>query len=122
MALWFAFSEADVQDWGCWTIFLLPLALPLSLLLVWCLFRLVRLWNMRLSGKCPRCRIRPTVAAVYNVCASCGCEYDKWGNLVKEAPKPVLDTLDLARFTPQRDAPGRREDSQEFKTGGAVQN
>ncbi len=120
MAPWFAFDETDVQDWGCWTIFVLPLVLPLGALLVLFLSRLVRRWNMRLVDKCPRCRVRSTVVVVYNVCGNCGCEYDKWGNVLKEAPEPRLDALDLARFTPQQSTPDRRESSPEFKPRGEV--
>jgi hypothetical protein len=83
----------------CWAFLLTP-PLLLAFYLVVCI---IRLWNTRPTDQCPRCRAAPRVLDVHNVCWHCGCEYDKWGNLLKEpSPPPQLDALDLARFDAKR--------------------
>jgi hypothetical protein len=68
-----------------------------------CVFRLIQWWNSRPVTRCPRCRgTSPTFMQDYNVCRRCGWEYDKWGNLVREAPVPPdLNEINLAPFAPR---------------------
>jgi hypothetical protein len=109
----FAFSEIDLCGWIC-------VALPLALLSVLCVCRFIRWWNMQPVNKCPRCWARPTSLDVYNVCWDCGCEYDKWGCILREAVGPPLDELDLARFSPGCYLLHSGKGSAEFKSSGEV--
>jgi hypothetical protein len=68
-----------------------PAWLPL---LIWA----IRRWNSRPTDGCPRCGKPPPVLDVRNHCWNCECEYDKWGNLLKEADPPDFRNFDLARF------------------------
>ena len=100
-----------------YTVLLAPVVLVLLIVLLFS----VRWWNTRPTNKCPHCRARPPALDIYNVCDKCGCEYDKWGNILKDAPGPLpLDKLDLARFNPRGDRPQQNQGSQDFKTGGEV--
>jgi hypothetical protein len=110
MAPLFAFGDIDVCGLVCWLISVWPLVLLSCCFLLYA----VRWWNALPTSRCPRCKTEPIELAVYNECGSCGCEYDKWGNILKDAeesPPLQMNGLDLARFTPQREG-----DLAKFKT------
>ena len=113
MALCFAFINVDVCGLICG-------ALPVVLVSIACVCRFIRWWNMQPTSRCPRCRAVPPVLDIYNFCWKCGCEYDKWGCILKDAVRPPLDDLDLARFSPRQNPSQRGEGLQEFKTDGEV--
>jgi hypothetical protein len=89
-----AASDSDVVGWGC------PLVVVLLLALLVAVFMCVRLWRwVAPVTRCPRCNDEPDIVDLYNRCVYCGCEYDKWGNFLKEQPPPPqLDAFDLAPF------------------------
>lgn len=112
----FALIDSDVCGWVCGLVVLSPL-----LFLCWCAaLYLVRWRNALPTDKCPRCRSVPSTLDVHNVCENCCCEFDKWGNILSDAPPPRLDELDLAPFNPRCDRSDCGEGSPEFKTGGEV--
>jgi hypothetical protein len=79
----------------------------------------IRWWISRPASKCPRCKAAPPAMDVVNRCWQCGCEYDKWGNLLKEAATPQLDDLDLARFCAKRNPAG--PDNDRYQRSGLTQ-
>jgi hypothetical protein len=113
----FAFSDFDLSGLICWIIMFWPV-----LLLSLCtLLFVLRWWNALPTNKCPRCRAEPPALDVHNVCWKCGCVYDKWGNILKDAlGPPHLNEVDLARFTPRGNTANRGEGSPEFKADGEV--
>src|SRR5438552_1124675 len=95
----------------CASPFLLGLALWLDR---WC--------HTHQITRCPRCKMQPPVMDTCNVCLSCGCGYDKWGNLWIEENPVLLRNLDLSYFKPRRsvlragcERVCRRELSQDIK-------
>jgi hypothetical protein len=115
----FAFTDSftvGVDICYC-TVLLAPVVLVLLIVLLFS----VRWWNTRPINKCPHCRTRPTALDIHNKCWKCGCEYDKWGNILEDAPGPLrLDEFDRARFTPRGNTPERGEGSQEYKEADRV--
>ena len=106
-AMWVAWFLPDGCDWAAWAFLLLP---P-SLLFLRLLLAVVRRWNARAVARCPRCKAAPAALDVLNVCWRCRCEYDKWGNLLKEPPPPPqLDAVDLAPFDAKRKRPDADDD------------
>jgi hypothetical protein len=91
----------DGCEWAAFTLVLLP---P-SLLVLFLLVGFIRRWNARAVTGCPCCKKPPWALDIHNVCWNCDCEYDKWGNILKEATRPSLDEVDLAPFNVQRKQP-----------------
>src|SRR5262245_25891034 len=75
----------------------------------------VRRQNARPLGRCPLCNTTPAELDVTNVCRGCGCEYDKWGNLVSGPSVPPRPDLDLSRFESRHSTSGPGAGSAEFK-------
>jgi hypothetical protein len=96
------FASADIVDvvlrTGVW--------LPLLVLFAAVALYLLHWWETRPVNKCPRCKTKPPVVDVRNVCWDCGCEYDRWGNLLKDPPPPQSDGLPLPRFDANRQPMG----------------
>lgn len=107
---------------GCEWAALIIILLPPSVLVLFLLVGVIRRWNASPVTWCPCCKKPPWALDVYNVCWNCNCEYDKWGNVLKEPPTPSqLDGLDLARFTPQANELDRIEGSLNYKQGDQLQ-
>jgi hypothetical protein len=57
-------------------------------------------WEKRLRQQyCPECGHPAPIIGRDTHCLRCGCEYDKFGNLIAEAPaRPEWDRVDLNKF------------------------